>query len=577
MNKLFKYLKGYWLVTILAPLFMILEVWMDLQQPSLMAQIIDVGITNGDIDYILAIGGKMLLFTFIGVIGGVACTYFSSRAGMGMGTNLRKAMFQKVQTFAFAEIDRHKPSTIITRMTNDVTQIQQMVMMALRMVVRAPMFTFGGLIMAYTISPKLSLIFVAAAPILLFTAIFVMKRAFPLFEKMQKKIDAINSVMREGLLGVRVIKAFNGEERERERFGRANQELKDQGMEAMGTVMIMMPVITLVMNLSLVALFWFGGVLTISGELTTGAIMSFMNYLMQVLGSLMMLAMIAVNFSRAKASAERINEILDTDTSIKPPEHPAVAQGFDVEFENVSFGYNPSSPEYVLKDINFSAKEGQTIGIIGGTGSGKSTFVSLIPRLYDATEGSVKIGGRDVRELSIDELRSKIGVVLQESVLFSGTVEDNLRWGDDDATKQQMDAAVEDAQAANFLFNTKEGYDSPVEQRGRNFSGGQKQRLSIARTFVKDPEILILDDSTSAVDMATEAKLHDALKKRRDDRIVFIIAQRISAISDADNIIVLDDGRISAQGTHEELLKNSEIYRSIAVSQMGEEVLVNAG
>ncbi len=577
MRKLLKYLKGYWLVTVLAPLFMILEVWMDLQQPSLMAKIIDVGITNGDISYILAVGGKMLLFTFIGVIGGIACTYLSSRAGMGMGTNLRKAMFQKVQTFAFAEIDRHKPSTIITRMTNDVTQIQQMVMMALRMVVRAPMFCIGGLIMAYTISPKLSLIFVAAAPVLLLTAIFVMKKAFPLFDKMQKKIDGINSVMREGLLGVRVIKAFSGQERERERFGHANLELKNQGMEAMGTVMIMMPIITVIMNLSLVALFWFGGVLTISGELTTGAIMSFMNYLMQVLGSLMMLAMIAVNFSRAKASAERINEILDTETSIKSPESPKVAQGFEVEFENVSFGYNPSSPEYVLKNINFSATKGQTIGIIGGTGSGKSSFVSLIPRLYDATEGRVKIGGKDVRELSIDELRSKIGVVLQESVLFSGTVEDNLRWGKEDATKQQMDDAVEDAQAADFLFNSKEGYDSPVEQRGRNFSGGQKQRLSIARTFVKDPEILILDDSTSAVDMATESRLHAALKKRRDDRIVFIIAQRVSAISDADNIIVLDDGRISAQGTHEELLKSSDIYRSIAVSQLGEEVLDDVG
>ena len=573
MKKLFKYLKGYWLVTIAAPLFMMLEVWMDLLQPALMASIIDVGIPNGDIGFILSAGGKMLLFTLIGVGGGIGCMFMSARAGMGFGTNLRSAMFKKVQTFSFAELDRLKTSSIITRMTNDVTQIQQMVMMALRMMVRAPMFCIGGLIMAFSISPKLSLIFVVAAPLLLVIATMIMRKAFPMFDQMQKKLDNINTIMREGLLGVRVIKAFSGQERERKRFGAANIDLKEQGMKAMNLVMIVMPIIMLIMNISMIALFWFGGNMTISGELGAGAIMSFMTYLMQVLMSLMMLAMIAVNISRAMASASRINEILDTETTITSPKTAKNAGGADIEFENVSFSYNPHSPERVLKNINFKANKGQTIGIIGGTGAGKSTFVSLIPRLYDVSEGSVKIGGRDVRELSLDELRGKIGIVLQESVLFSGTVEENLRWGDDDATIEQLDAAVSDAQAAEFLKDSKEGYESAVEQRGRNFSGGQKQRLSIARTFVKDPEILILDDSTSAVDMTTEAKLHAALKQRRKDRIVFIIAQRVSAISDADNIIVLDDGVITGQGTHAQLLKENEIYRSIAVSQLGEEVL----
>ena len=574
MKKLFKYLKGYWWVTIAAPLFMMLEVWMDLLQPALMASIIDVGIPTGDIGFILRTGGKMLLFTVVGVGGGVGCMFMSARAGMGFGTNLRSAMFKKVQTFSFAELDKLKTSTIVTRMTNDVTQIQQMVMMALRMLVRAPMFCIGGLIMAYSISPKLSLIFIVAAPLLLVIAMGIMRKAFPMFDRMQKKLDNINTVMREGLLGVRVIKAFSGQERERKRFGAANLELKDQGMKAMSLVMITMPIIMLIMNLSMIALFWFGGNMTISGELGAGAIMSFMSYLMQVLMSLMMLAMIAVNVSRAMASADRINEILDTETTITSPDVAGSMSGADVEFENVSFSYNPHSPERVLKNINFKAKKGQTIGIIGGTGSGKSTFVSLIPRLYDVSEGSVKIGGRDVRELSLDELRSKIGIVLQESVLFSGTVEENLRWGNENATREQLDAAAESAQAAEFLFSAKEGYETAVEQRGRNFSGGQKQRLSIARTFVKDPEILILDDSTSAVDMATEAKIHAALRSGDNkDRIVFIIAQRVSAISDADNIIVLDDGVITGQGTHGQLLKDNEIYRSIAVSQLGEEVL----
>jgi len=444
------------------------------------------------------------------------------------------------------------------------------------MLVRAPMFCIGGMIMAMRISPRLSLIFLAAAPVLAWAVAAVMRRSFPLFRKMQQRIDRINAVMRESLLGVRVIKAFNGQERERARFRKSNEELMEQSITAMNTTMLLWPVITLVMNLSVVALFWFGGNLSIGGQLADGQIMSFMTYLTQVLSSLMMVAMITVNISRAKASADRIQEVLATQSSIVSPQRSRCMLGVDVEFDHVSFRYSSDSPEYVLKDICFKARAGQTVGIIGGTGSGKSTFVSLIPRLYDATEGSVKIGGTDVRELSIDELREKIGIVLQESVLFSGTVEENLRWGKENANREELDRAVKEAQAEEFLFGDKTGYDSFVEQRGRNFSGGQKQRLSIARTFVKDPAILILDDSTSAVDMATEARIHEVIEKRRNKGIVFIIAQRISAISGADNIVVLDNGVISGQGTHRELLKTNEIYRSIAVSQLGEEVLADA-
>jgi len=577
MFKLFRFVGKYWKFCLIAPLIMIGEVIADLFQPTLMATIIDQGVANGDIPLILTTGLKMLGISLLGAVCGMGCTILSGIASMGFGTNLRSAIFNKVQTFSFKEIDQFKTSSLITRLTNDITQIQNMLRMGLSMVVRTPFLCIGGIVMSASISPKLSLIFVVAMPLIFGLSSITMKRANPLFKVMQKKIDRVNTVMRENLLGMKVVKAFVGQERERERFGEANEDLMSSSMKAMFTISMMWPIVSLFMGMAIVALFWFGGNLVIVGELESGQIMAFMSYMMQALFSLMSVAMIAMNFSRAEASAQRLNEVLETESSIVDPASPKPYKEISVEFENVFFRYNESDPGYVLKNINFKAEKGETVGIIGGTGSGKSTFISLIPRLYDVTKGAVKIGGIDVRDMSIDDLREHIGVVLQESVLFYGSVEENLRWGDEYATEADLDKAAEAAQAAEFLNNLPEKYDALVEQRGKNFSGGQKQRLSIARTFVKKPDILILDDSMSAVDTATEAKIQKALREREQDGIVFVIAQRVSAIADADKIIVLDDGAISAVGTHKELLKTSEIYRSIAVSQLGEEVLSNVG
>ena len=590
ISKLSRYIQGStWIFVVAAPLLMVVEVLCDLMQPTLMSQIIDVGVASGDMAEVWRTGGIMISVAFIGILGGVGCTATSSVAAMRFGAALRKGMFDNIQTFSFREIDRFKTSSLITRLTNDVTQMQNMLRSVLCMLVRAPLSCIGGLVMAFAMSRQLSIIFVVAIPLLLGGMLVVIPKTFPMFAKMQEKIDRVNTVMRENLLGVRVVKAFVGQEREKKRFNVANEDLMRWTMKAMKIIMISMPIVTLVMNLSVLALLLYGGLLTVQGSLEVGKIMAFMTYMMQVLSSLMMVVLMLMNVSRAKVSGDRILEVLETRTSIESPRDPKEMQrdeicdeatgkrisGLDVEFDHVSFRYDEADPEYVLKDINFKAHPGQTIGIIGGTGSGKSTFINLIPRLYDVSEGSVRIGGVDVRELSLDDLRQHIGVVLQDSVLFSGTIEENLKWGDENATEAQLDRAAADAQANEFIDKLPERYEAYVEQRGKNFSGGQKQRLSIARTFVKEPDILILDDSTSAVDMATEARIQQALRNREHQGIVFVIAQRISAIRDADQILVMEGGEISGIGTHEELIHTNEIYRAIAVSQLGEEALAN--
>ncbi|MBQ2818698.1 MAG: ABC transporter ATP-binding protein, partial [Clostridia bacterium] len=428
MFKLFRFVGKYWKFCLIAPLIMIGEVIADLFQPTLMATIIDQGVANGDIPLILTTGLKMLGISLLGAVCGMGCTIMSGIASMGFGTNLRSAIFNKVQTFSFKEIDQFKTSSLITRLTNDITQIQNMLRMGLSMVVRTPFLCIGGIVMSASISPKLSLIFVVAMPLIFALSSITMKRANPLFKVMQKKIDRVNTVMRENLLGMKVVKAFVGQERERERFGEANEDLMSSSMKAMFTISMMWPIVSLFMGMAIVALFWFGGNLVIVGELESGQIMAFMSYMMQALFSLMSVAMIAMNFSRAEASAQRLNEVLETESSIVDPASPKPYKEISVEFENVFFRYNESDPGYVLKNINFKAEKGETVGIIGGTGSGKSTFISLIPRLYDVTKGAVKIGGIDVRDMSIDDLREHIGVVLQESVLFYGSVEENLRW-----------------------------------------------------------------------------------------------------------------------------------------------------
>ena len=573
MKKIIKYINGSWPLVFLAPLLMVLEVMCDLMQPTLMSEIVDVGIASGEISMVWSTGLKMLGVALLGIVGGAGCTILSSKASFDAAARLRQGMFDKIQTFSFKEIDKLQTSSLITRLTNDVTIMQQTLRAVLCMMVRAPLTCVGGLVMAIAISRQLSMIFVVAIPVLAIAVTIVALRTFPMFAKMQQKIDRVNTVMRENLLGVRVVKAFVGQEKEKERFQGANEDLMNWSLQAMNRMIVLMPIVTAVMNFSVVALLWFGGNLVNIGHLEVGKIMAFMTYLMQVLGSLMMAVMMMMQFSRAKVAADRCAEVLNTEPSIADPAQPREVEDFTVRFDHVNFSYNDTDPEPVLKDITFTAKPGQRVGIIGNTGSGKSTLVSLIPRLYDVTDGSVSIGGVDVRDLDMDALRRHIGVVLQESTLFSGNIESNLRWGGGDCEVERLSSALDDAQATEFVSKLPDGLTSIVEQRGKNFSGGQKQRLSIARTFAKEPDILILDDSTSAVDTETEAKLQQALRRRVGKGVTFVIAQRVSAIADSDLILVMEDGAIVGQGTHQELIRNNEVYRGIVASQWGEEAI----
>ncbi len=573
MIKLLRYLKGSAILyAILAPLFMLVEVSMDLMLPTMLSNIIDIGITNGDTTYVWMTGAKMIGFAVIGLIGGVGCSIFSTIAAVNLGQNLRDGLFATIQSLSFLELDHFKTSSLITRLTNDITQIQTMVMMGLRILVRAPLLCIGGILMAYRLSSDLSGIFVITIPVILIFVAIVMSRSFPLFKSMQEKIDKVNNVMRENLLGVRVIKAFTIEHKQKDRFNEANDDLMNQSIRAQKLMIILNPVVMLLVNFSIVAVLWYGGFLVQAGVLETGKIMAFINYLTQIMMSLMMVIMISMNFSRAKASADRINEVLMTESSIQDSKSPEVIDQYDIEFKDVSFKYHDHSEE-VLTDLSFKIKQGDRVGIIGGTGAGKSSLVQLIPRLYDVSSGEVLIGGRNVKEVSLHELRDKIGVVLQESILFSGTIESNIKFGYHDATDEELDQAARDAQAMEFIQLKESGYQTEVEQRGKNLSGGQKQRVSIARTLIRKPKILILDDSSSALDMATERQLQEAIKEQMTGSTVIMIAQRISAVMDADQIIVLDQGHISGIGTHEELLKTNEIYRSIAISQLGEEAV----
>ena len=573
MKKIVKYINGSWPLVFLAPLLMVLEVMCDLMQPTLMSEIVDVGIASGEISMVWSTGLKMLGVALLGIVGGAGCTILSSKASFDAAARLRQGMFDKIQTFSFKEIDKLQTSSLITRLTNDVTIMQQTLRAVLCMMVRAPLTCVGGLVMAIAISRQLSMIFVVAIPVLAIAVTIVALRTFPMFAKMQQKIDRVNTVMRENLLGVRVVKAFVGQEKEKERFQGANEDLMNWSLQAMNRMIVLMPIVTAVMNFSVVALLWFGGNLVNIGHLEVGKIMAFMTYLMQVLGSLMMAVMMMMQFSRAKVAADRCSEVLTTESSIVDPAKPKEVTDFTVRFDHVNFSYNDTDPEPVLKDVTFTAKPGQRVGIIGNTGSGKSTLVSLIPRLYDVTDGSVSIGGVDVRDLDMDALRRHIGVVLQESTLFSGNIESNLRWGGGDCEVERLSSALDDAQATEFVSKLPDGISSIVEQRGKNFSGGQKQRLSIARTFAKEPDILILDDSTSAVDTETEAKLQQALRRRVGKGVTFVIAQRVSAIADSDLILVMEDGAIVGQGTHQELIRNNEVYRGIVASQWGEEAI----
>lgn len=570
---LLRFLKGSAIIcAIIAPIMMILEVFMDLLQPTLLANIIDIGLVNNDTTYILTVGKKMLIVAILGLIGGSGCSVFTSIASMKLGQNLRTGLFNKIQTLSYADIDHLKPSSLITRLTNDVMQIQNMVTMLLRGMIRSPLLCIGGLIMSYILSPMLSIIFLIAIPIILISVVIVMKKSFPLFLAVQQKIDNINVVMRENILGVQVIKVFNIVNKQFNRFNDANNGLNSESIKAQNINMMLWPIVSLVMNFAVISVLWFGGIMVNRGLIQVGIIMAFINYIIQIMNALIMAVGIVINISRAKASADRINEIFDIVPAINNNDGTIKPEKYDVEFKNVSFKYNEDS-DYVLKNISFQVKEGEKIGIIGGTGAGKSTLVSLISRLYDATEGQILIGGVNVKDLNLAELRKNIGFVTQENTLFSGTIERNLKFGSAEADRDLVEESVKEAEAYEFIMKKENAYESSVEQRGQNFSGGPKQRLCIARVLIRNCKIFIMDDSTSALDMATEAKLQNSIKKRMKNKTMFVIAQRISAIADADKIIVLDNGTINAIGKHDDLIKNNEIYRSIAILQFGEDVI----
>lgn len=571
MKKYFKYLKGVRKYAVLAPIFMMVDAMCSVIAPYIISKIIDVGIANGDTVYIMKMGGIMFLLA-LGVLGGgFGCMYFSAKASYGFGANLRKDIIRKIQTFSFANINKFTTASIITRATNDVEVLVQLVQMCLRMLIRSPFMFVGGIVMAITLNKGMSLILVALIPFLAILIAFAILKAFPLFTKVQEKIDRVNSILRENLVGSRVIKAFVREKHEEQRFKNANKQLRDLSVKSFGIMVLLMPGVTLIMNIGIAAVLWFGGKLALTGGIQVGQISSYVTYITMVLSALIMLMMMFMNLSRSKASAKRIGEILtevpDITNNVESVGNVHTITKGRVEYNVKKFAFVDSQGESILENIKFKAKPGEMIAIIGSTGTGKSTIVNLMPRFYDVTEGYVKIDGIDVRDYDLKALRGGIGMVLQENRLFSGTIRSNLLWGNNEATDEELYDALRIAQMEEHVKNMKKGLDSRVEQRGTNFSGGQKQRLTIARALVKKPKILIMDDSVSALDATTEKNLREALRREMKDTTIFVITQRISSCKEADKILVVDDGTIVGEGTHEELIANNKVYKEISDSQ----------
>lgn len=571
--KLKTYLKPYWKPALLAPFLMLIEVAMDLFQPTLMAHIVNEGIMKGDLHLIQTTGLQMIGVAVIGLLGGVGCSVFSTIASQNFGTDLRNGLFRHIQRLPFWSLDRLNTGSLITRLTSDVTQTQMLVQMMLRSI-RSPLLVTGSLIMALTISLKLTLILAAAVP-LLFLALYVLIRlSFPIFTTVQARLDAVNTVLQENLSGIRVVKAFVRSDYERDRFARANRNFTDMAIRAARVIGMNMPIMMLIMNVSTVAVLWYGGGLTKSGGLSVGELIAFINYVTQLLFSMLMLGNMLSSVPRARASAERIREVLamepENESAGKAEEAEMLLRG-ELEFDRVSFAYGGEKEDVILQDISFRAEPGQRIAILGATGSGKTSLVHLIPRFYESLQGNVKIDGVDVKQIPLDILRSRIGIVLQQAVLFSGKIRDNIAYGKPDATQEEIEAAAMAAEAHGFIMELPRGYDTELGQRGVNLSGGQKQRIAIARALLLRPAILILDDSTSALDLGTESRIQQALRRQIQGSTQLIIAQRISSVVDADRILVLEQGKIAAEGTHDELLQHSAIYRDIYRSQWREE------
>ena len=570
IKKLMSYIGEFKRDTILSPIFVTLEVFLEVLLPTLMALVIDNGVETGDMNYVMKMGLIMLVVAMLSLAAGTLSGVFA-KASMGFGRNLRRGMFDNIQDFAFRNIDHFSTAGLVTRMTTDVTNVQNAYQMLVRMFVRAPIMMISALIMCVKINARISLIFLAALVFLGLVLSFVIRRAFPLFNEMFRGYDSLNASVQENLTGIRVVKAYVREDHENDKFCKATDRLKNLSVHAEKLVIMNQPVMQLTVYTCILLISWIGAkMIVVNGTMTTGELMSLFTYTMQILMSLMMMSMVFVMVTMASSSAKRITEVLDEKSTLHNPENPVYqVEDGSIEFDHVNFAYSENETKEereekcVLADINFQIHSGETIGIIGGTGSSKSTLVQLIPRLYDVLDGSVRVGGKDVREYDIETLRNEVSMVLQKNVLFSGTIFDNLRWGNKEATEEECRHACELAQASEFIDKMPDGYETFIEQGGSNVSGGQKQRLCIARALLKKPKILILDDSTSAVDTKTDALIRKAFREEIPATTKIIIAQRISSIEDADRILVLDQGRISGMGTHEELLETNEIYRDI--------------
>lgn len=569
-----KYITPYLSAFVIGPLMMLTEVAGEVMLPKFMSMIINNGVASRNVAYIGKMGTLMVLTVLFMAVGGILGAYFSAKASISFTSDMRNDLFRKVQQFSFENIDDYSTGSLVTRLTNDVQQVQNVLMMGLRMALRAPGMFLGALIMAFMMNRQLAVIILIVIPLLLAAILLILKTAFPRFGEMQRRLDRLNSGIQESLTNVRVVKSFVREDHEIEKFSKLNDDLKESSLRALRIVIATMPVMMFAMNVTTLAVVWYGGNIIIAGKMPVGDLTAFTTYIVQILMSLMMLSMVFLQSSRASASMKRINEIFDTEIGLNDDhaknKDKKVTEGC-VEFKNVSFGYGGENgrKDLVLEGISFTAEPGQTIGIIGSTGSGKTSLVQLIPRLYDVTGGEVLVDGVNVKEYSLKHLREGVGMVLQKNILFSGTIEENLRWGNEDAPMEDVIRFSESAQADPFVKTFKNGYDTEMGQGGVNVSGGQKQRLCIARALLKHPKILILDDSTSAVDTATEAKIRESLYYDLKDTTKIIIAQRISSVQEADQILVLEDGKIIGHGTHEELLKTCEAYSEIYTTQIG--------
>ena len=567
----------------IAPMFVLVETIIMLILPTLMSDIVDVGIKNSNIPYILKCGGIMVLLSLIGAVAGILSARNSSLAAQGFGSNLRVSLYNHIQDFSFADVDKFSTASLITRTTSDVRILQTSLQMSLRVLLQAPFQLIVALIIVIGYSFKLSIIYLFAVPILFFVITLLMRSAHHLFMANQQKLDNLNATIQENLIAIRVVKSFVRANYERQKFKNANDELTRANIRAISRIILMNPTSTLILNMVTLLIYWFGGKMVGNGELLSGELLAIITYLQQIMMSVMMFSFILMQYTRAQACVTRINEVLETVPDIQDSEHAEPAapetdlfQGSSVEFENVSFKYSlTGSGEEVLKNLSFKVEPGEIVAIIGGTGSGKSSLVNLIPRFYDVTQGRVLVNGIDVRDYKITDLRRKIGMVLQKNVLFSGSIRDNIRWGKEDATDEEIIQALKSAQAYDFVMSFPDGLDTQLHQGGTNVSGGQRQRLCIARAILKKPSILILDDSTSAVDSDTESRIRESFRRELKGCTVFIIAQRISSVMEADKIILLDEGEIESIGTHRNLIERSPIYQEIYTSQQ-EGVLGNA-